>query len=409
MNRAAQPGGWKIANYYNQVQRTRRLAKTPGLGYRIRSYRQSAYFPSFAGNGASLSIGKAKVAGLSIVLIGLILGGIVLYQSPVFHPVCPVTPKEINSSSFPCGDPSTLLWHSTDPNNDEDEFNLRLTTDGVASLKMTPNSTDFALALSKSPMDLSTAISKTVYTVLAWTLDGGPVTNKVWGMYLSRNATLPSGASAHSYDPRLDASVAFLIEMFNSGGTTYNAKTFIQRQEIDTLAQEDPGGCAPAGSCFLSHSLSFDATAHIDFTIVYLNFTGGITGTCNAQGFGNGCSSSEIGYPTNVGYASNTLLPWLSLGGQHYYVGFFAERGIGTNAYFLNDSPSTPQTQMFWSIFSTYNPTIPPAPATIDTGGFFGPVIRAFINIGVFMLQTTILAFGFVASIIVTALNVMGK
>ena len=82
-----------------------------------------------------------------------------------------------------------------------------------------------------------------------------------------------------------------------------------------------------------------------------------------------------------MGYASTTVLPPLSLGGEHYYVGFFAEKGLATNAYFLNDSPSTPQTQMFWSIFSTYSPATAPAPATLDSSGFFGPVIRAIVTV----------------------------
>src|SRR5438093_632043 len=102
MNRAAQPGGWKIADYYNQAQRTRTLAKTQGLGYRIRSYRQSAYFPSFAG-GTSLSIGRAKIVGISTILIGLILGGYLVYQSSAFHSYTHVGGP----------DPYTVLWAPT--------------------------------------------------------------------------------------------------------------------------------------------------------------------------------------------------------------------------------------------------------------------------------------------------------
>src|SRR5205807_2389047 len=50
------------------------------------------------------------------------------------------------------------------------------------------------------------------------------------------------------------------------------------------------------------------------------------------------------------------------------------------------------------------NPVVPNAPTTIDTGGFFGPIIRALISIGVFMLQNIINFFSYLYAIIVPIL-----
>src|SRR5207249_6519765 len=51
----------------------------------------------------------------------------------------------------------------------------------------------------------------------------------------------------------------------------------------------------------------------------------------------------------------------------------------------------------------------PPSTPAIDTSGFFGPIIRALITIATIAIQELLLAFSFIAGVIITALNAMGN
>jgi len=394
MNRVAQPGGWKVANYYTQIQRTRRIAKTPSLGYRIRSYRSSPYFPSLAGHGTPLPVGRAKILGISIILIGLALGGILLYQSPAFHTYACVPTQEEVQRNLPCGDPFTVLWQ--DRTNSLGGYNSLLATysgtDGTGqadpSIKLSSNSTHSAVAVSKSPIDFSPTSGKELLMSFTFTTSNGCCTNgqNFAAVYFTTNTTLPIEPA---YNPYFDPSVALLIQLRGSGGVGKSIFAFLQKETGVSVSTED-AGCPSTNSCFLAGGETHNPNTEYLNIGLLLNFTGNSNGGggCNAiSGAGNACSN--VGATPQTSAADNPgtsqILPWFQFQAVTYHIGFWSRANTGLTVYWAFDNG--PQGENDYIANAVSHPLACTASTpcnfngpSIDPGGFFGPVLRFIIS-----------------------------
>ena len=444
MNRAAQPGGWKIADYYNQVQRTRRVAKTPGLGYRIRTYHTSAYFPSLAGHATPLPIGRAKILGISILLIGLVVGGFLLYQTSAFHSYkqCAQT-----NPGAPCQDPIQVIWDNSGTTGSAGNIpGFNSYTSGavvdwnagclntIPCIRMTLSLTTTGVALTKTTIGDLNPASKNLLGIYLITQpnfqharDVGTDFTGTWGYYLTINGTVPTHniGSATAYDPLEDPSVALVVYMkcnsgCSSGTTVLGEVASFQRKSGETIASEQSGECLGAGSTYLCQTQSKPyATYQSVYSTLLLNYTG----VPNSNGCsiptpgvirGAGCSwllNENVTDNAGSGFwASTQNLPYFTLTGQ-YYLGLFqmpdSHATDGTccdyTDFLFDTGINTPTASMTVFLFtpSTTGPLL-------DTGGFFGPVIRWLINGGVFILANIFTFFSFVWSAIVVGLNAFG-
>jgi hypothetical protein len=297
-----------------------------------------------------------------------------------------------------------------------------------------------SIALTKNPIDLSSVNAKEL------ALDFGfhyPTTGTgTIFIYLTTNKTLPSGNAL--YSPDNDRNVAFVIKMQNStnGGGAFNTLVFIQRNPAESVASEYIGcGSATASD---SSCLGIDSnTIQPGQTSlgVLLNFTGT---SCNANG--SSCSGGQSGVSDwhGVSFVYTTIstsLPQLSVT-PSYYLGFF-ESVSASNVFDLAGTVNSANCFIGSLQLGAVNcmsiaNAVPLAPncsnnngvvciqtqPTIDTGGFFGPIIRALISIGVFIAANLIgffqylysltipvfsLAAGIIGSALVTILNAFGN
>jgi len=342
---------------------------------------------------------------LGITVLVIILSGIILAPGPLFHSY-----EAVSSAN----DPLKPLWFDCMP--DSSTFKSILVTFsptnpctngavGASFLNLTPNSTNPAIAIDQTPISISEASSKVLE--IDQTIAISPTGNRppVFGFYLTRNNTLPL---TQGYVPANDASVAFLVEFFFTG-VSQAVDTFIQRTPTQSISSA-AGKCNNSGSFFscMANGLAPPTNQLLQYS-AQLNYTG-VTNTPSLSSF---TFEACPGFPCGINLSdTETQLPELSLTGD-YYLGIFSlpvSSPMTMDFYAsLNPPNGNPfnvnnQNSMVMGIF-TPNPPATQPPPFIDTGGFFGPVIRALISIGVFILNAILGFIAFIAPALISAIR----
>jgi len=355
---------------------------------------------------------------MGIIILVLILSGIGWAEQPrngLFH-------SYVHNTG---DDPVTLLWKPTAPNNDFAEFNGYSGNDGgkatykancfsgLACIDLGSDSSITSIALTKITNDFSTVSGKMwTYNVYMATTSSTPTQDKRWGFYLTTNGTVPTHAigSSNAYDPKGDPSVYLFANnactsSCNIGGSTrIESDTGFLRTigTTGTIASED-SGCGGSSSIYMCGNAVYNPSSVYEYNLI-LNFTGATNGgSCNGLGIGNSCSYESV---TSSLLSSTSALPWFQFQSIQYYVGFYLMPGLGSEVYFAYDTGAGPGINEINSVVIT--PTGTTQPSNIDTGGFFGPIIKALISIGVFILQNIISFATFLYTLYIAALNIMG-
>lgn len=235
--------------------------------------------------------------------------------------------------------------------------------------------------------DLSIATGKELHFNFRFFIPGlGSLNSNVpWGYFLTSNSTAPATSN---YQPQNDRSVIFnqrftCISACNTNSPQIQFNTYLLRNQAqDTISSED-AGCT-AGSVFLcaSHTEAL-ATSNLIVSNIALNFTGSISNANNCSGTtGSGCSDASLSYSTETD-ANTMVIPIQSLLNSQLYFGFYVSKGLNSDirwgwAQFSNSVA-------FGIMYYVPSPTAAIQPPNIDTGGFFGPIIKALISIGVFI------------------------
>src|SRR5439155_7255367 len=103
-----------------------------------------------------------------------------------------------------------------------------------------------------------------------------------------------------------------------------------------------------------------------------------------------------------------TILPSLQFQAQTYYVGFYAlSNSFNTPIYWFFDNRPNVAHMILFTHIPTPSTVAPPSP-TIDTGGWFGPLVRALISIAIFIFQNIVNYAAFMYTIFITGLNLIG-
>ncbi len=348
---------------------------------------------------------------LAVVLLASILGGSVLAQGPLFH-----------SQTTILSDPATLIWQATDPNNNLGEFSLQgngLTdcstgcgpffngNGNTIKFDTTQSGTSTLVTLSKSVVgDLGIISGKGLQAAFNWGASGagfapnsnGASSTDVWGYYLTSNKTVPTHdiGSSNAYNPRNDPSVVYLLELYVTGANQLTHVLFLQRSTTNTIASED-NGCIGGSSCFLATTITAHPVTSIQWSTVQLNFTGVTGGSGSCTPTGGGCSMLFAG-DTATAQTGTQNIPWFKYQGQSYYLGIYAlpASNAGYQIYwaFQGGTLVTPTGK---AMNLAYFVVAPNTPVPIDTGGYFGPILRSLINLGIFILSSI---FGFIAFVL---------
>src|SRR5438093_8333007 len=403
------------------IRSSRRVRKRAGAYRSFHSRQQWKPWKGWTG-----PIIKKNILGLFgkklfvLLLIGLAItvGLAAMYSDPnnsLFHSIqsnpnyCVKTAFE-QFHDLPCGDPLTTLWDDQAASgNFISDF---VSTPGSHSAQgyssrwgwqLTSNATDSAIALTKTSVDFSVVSGKELAFFNKWNLFSGGVQSscgllscpREWGWYLTRSGVLPSSTG---YSPQDDANVALVFQNSNqTSGTKFYSRLLIQRDAASTTGA-GLGNCFSVGTCFVDTAFTTIQSVYNSADMV-LNFTGN-AGT----GGNNGVSNIYNG----VAAYTSTTFPWFHFEGISYYIGFYARYGNPTSQSVIWYADAMPSCGGFMCAIN-YIPTPPntvsPPSPTIDTGGFFGPVIRALINIGVFILNALLTFVSYVAPALIAAVN----
>ena len=311
--------------------------------------------------------------------------------------------------SVPVGS-SSVIWRDNFANADLGNYNCRLASftagwtpagTGAQGMKLDANSTGTAVCITKNKIDVSLAVSKTLFFESPWYLNTtlGNYPDR-FGMFFTNNGTVPT--QILDYNPLSDTNVLLSKEQRDNGGGQFFSILFSQRTEGHTLSEDDPGSCGKGGSIFICGNVASWPTigsyvsSSFSANAAYLNYTG------NAGSVG--ASSEVVDGPPAAIETTNTDNPWFQIAGSSYYLGFYERPRTGS---------VDPISLVFYApTVDTIVPivSVPGIPRQFyDTGGFFGPVIRALINIGILVFRNVIVFFGFIGSVVVTALNTVGS
>ena len=355
---------------------------------------------------------------LGIIVLVVILGGIGFYldpNNPAFHSY---DTTRTGGTTSP-GDPDLTLWLANAPDNAINEFNSVLAsysttcTFGVAGacIALTANSTTAAVAISRSPVDLSTIAGKELYVSMYWQYGAACCNAFTWGWFLTTNNTAPL---THGWTPNNDINVAWNTKTSYVSGDTFSSIAYVQKNQIQTIQDEDHG-CGSSGSCYLFETKQISNTITTTLGVnsaIILNETGtsaplgGGSGACDpVQITGIACNWLSMG----GNFTSSTILPSFQFQAQTYYVGFYAlSNSFNTPIYwFFDNRPATVAHMILFTHIPTPSVVAPPSP-TIDTGGWFGPLVRALISIAIFIFQNIVNYAAFMYTIFITGLNLIG-
>lgn len=335
------------------------------------------------------------------------------------------------------GQPTNGLFHSFSPNpNFVDPLKplwfdclkqtsawqlsaLASATTGVCSsantfgnnIAIIPNATTSGVALTLGTVTIDQASTKVLEfdMVLAGGASGtfSPSTE----MYLTKNGTLPNNAQLATYDPYKDSSVAFIVRLQENAANNAGNVNFYMQTDPTKSIQATDGSCPDGGSVFACMSFGTFTTSQLNLITAQLNYTG-TTSTASTSNF-QLWSCPGLPCTSIVSSSSQTRLPNLELSG-HYYLGLYVQtRGSATTgiSFYGSTDPPNPNpnanNQMNSMLFSIFTPN-PPAtqpPPFIDTGGFFGPIIKVLISIGVFVLNAVLAFIGFIVPALEAAFN----
>jgi hypothetical protein len=391
------------------VTHARPLLPRSSLRHRLSKLNQPGGMFNLSGNTFNPNL---KIWAVLFLVLAFGLGGFAWVEAPgngIFHHIenvpCPFVNPAFNQPTVrSCNDPITQLWAASSPNNDLSEFNsvnsaihhncLALTN----CMEMTPTSSNPSVAISKTSVDLSSVSGKEFLASITWGTFAGTCCGIgiPWMFFLRNtvNSTLPTESS---YNPRNDPNVALIIEMEGIGSGNYQSYTFIQRTPGSTIASQDTGNCAQGSDCFIQEEQNGSPVNTLVVDTLDLNFTGvSNNGSCNVfTGLGSGCSYLVFG---NGSGGFTNVLPWLPFQGVDYNIGFYETANAPMSIdWGFNDG--TGQMALFNGVYTA--PSNPPVVApTIDTGGFFGPIIKALIAIGVFIIANIIKFFAYLWSIL---------
>jgi hypothetical protein len=376
------------------------LTKFKGFGkYAYKKQKPGYHLRNFLDTNHPLDVLASKKFVLGIVAIAIIIAGVGLYQTPLFHGTAP------NPAYLSQQDPLKFLYADCVPSISSWQVQLVtfVSNSGCANngnfgniLRLGENSTHPAIAVDQTPMDLSTAASKVLEHDMTFAVSGS-ANFPTLDFYVTSNKTRPSGTG---YDPFNDKSVVYLTKIQEPGGTSVFIHEYLQKDatvSIGAQAFDCPSG-GTVGSTIACWTYSGSIpTLQLLEVDTRLNFTGQ-TGTQSTSSFiFQKCPTVPC---TVLSSTSIQALPNFQLTGN-YYLGIFASAQSGLpnmDVYGSIDPPNTNpydvnnQNSMSFAIY-TPNPSASQPPPFIDSGGFFGPVIRALIGIGVYMLAN-IIGFG---------------
>lgn len=456
---------------YRMKEKLRKDFNVQKGGYvRTQWLRPNPWHYSFNFNPRSFEPSKHKRGLLALVFVALTIALAGWVQDPgngLFHHVIGGQPGIGN----PDPDTVTQLYSATGGSGTSSEFSVNHVVQlgagvplalvsgnlwtGSQALRFNTNSTanGYAVAIAKTGFDPSPVSGKHLKLITFFAQTGGTLgAGDEFDVFFTRNSTAPTSSS---WTPLTDNNVALLVRFFevrvDGGGFDWGTNILIQQNPVKTISQEDAGTCGGGGSGYLCSEIDYSNGAYAPTSVTqvsfWLNFTGnagtagnpGGSGSCSSPGTfaqgGPGCSVS-ITTPSNTIRADTGKgrvgLPTFSFQGTTYYLGYSApgssqlaqyDVGLDTGSGIPNqiDPGGSQGTQLHSSqvgmaqIISTPVPVSP----TIDTGGFFGPIIRALIAIGVFILNAILgfisfivpaleAAFTFLEGIIRTVLNVVG-
>jgi len=358
---------------------------------------------------------------MGIIILVLILSGIGWAEQPgngLFHSYSSCDKNEKDWGPGYCGDPVTTIWAATAPTCDLSEFNTILANGGCgppSAVQLLANSTHTAVILTKSSVgDLGVVSAKELFWRVEYLIGGSTPVNAAqqWGAYLTTNKTLPI---AKGYDPFYDPSVSALMRFYGLGGGAFGDELLFQRTIGESIASEYVA-CSPASSCFVS---SQDTLASNNYNTAgaVLNFTtqGNLASGCVGAVGGPGCSELAKGVTTAVPPAFSfwsQQVPWFRFQSEQYYLGLYSLAGnTAFDPIFLFEQTVAGLFHPFDIAYYVPGPGCSGqanAPCNPDTGGFFGPVIKALISIGVFMLQNIISFSTLLYTLYIAALNILG-
>jgi hypothetical protein len=283
-----------------------------------------------------------------------------------------------------------------------------------------------AVALTSSPIDVSTSASKELFFYETWHNTTLLSVASPWGWYLTTNATLPTQSL---YNPLNDPNVVMANLVYpNVGATLKNYYEYLAKTgDSQSLLASSGSGTNPYPNCPQTATLYMCAGAETGasstnfFAIsTTLNYTGTALNTAN-NGYSLFCiDTTPVTNPPASAFCSSstqtptispcsgsqvicatTTLPFLNMQSGPYYLGFWSGAGQTATIQFgtSNSGAAAQRANSVWYWVPNPPPAVSPPP-TIDTGGFFGPLIKALLGIGVWIVANIISFVTFLSSVI---------
>jgi len=280
-------------------------------------------------------------------------------------------------------------------------------------IKLTANSTHSATAIAKTSFGIDTIGSHELAVTFNYCFENTPANvNQQWGLFLTRNGTLPLTAN---YDPRSDTNTILALMVQDIGGGSISTFTEIQNDPQKTILNGIFSGIqqgqGPLFSLFsTTQNLVLCSNAGGAYTTIslLLNFTG------NA-GSNTAVSKQWVDRSDTPGIVENNVVdfPHLQFQGANVYPIIWVGPCIAGGCsplWFVGTYVADPS---IWSFgIKRGDPPIAPIATpsqSIDTGGFFGPLVKALIAIGIFILTAIASFLGFVVNAFVNAMNAVGS
>jgi len=360
--------------------------------------------------GRSLGRGVAKVAhgdyplrniskGKAILLLALLGLGIIFISDQFLKgPIRPVYASHLGTNP-------QALWQETIASSSLAGWNQRLTTvSGSNYFVQDSNGTFSAVAITKSPVQLDTVGSHSLLFEFIYNHDASPTNSGLeWGYFLTTNNTIPN--ETPGWDPKDDVEVVFYSELVDTGGGGITVNNYAQREANIAIAIGDTGFVGQGGTRYMTGSGQQSTVVGAqNYIFTLLNFTGNSPPGKSIMEFG-GIGNCSGGSTCTV---TRDELSWFQFQTQSFYIGLYLEEGDSTGIRWEDSAEVIPTGMSIWRTDPAPAVQNTPVPPALDTGGFFGPIIRALISIGVFILTSIAQFLGFVADAFVTAMNAVG-
>jgi len=354
--------------------------------------------------GHSLGRGVSKIARGDYPLRNISKGKAVLLLVLLGLGVLFTADQLMKTEATPVSPNQQMLWSDNLASNNLNGWNQRLssfTGSGVSKrILQDSNSTFSAIAISKVSFTMDTVAGHQLAFDFTYAQDVSPTNiGLTWGYFLTTNNTIPNESG--SWAPKDDPEVAFYLEVVDTGGGGITVNVYMQKRPTISIATDDPTAqVGTGGSRFLTGTeIQATTVGTYNFVNSLLNFTGNT---------GNGYSNMDIGATGSTTVYTEDDFPWLNFQGQFYYLGFFFQNGASSTGirWMIHGGP--PNGMEIYRSDPIPSTPAPPNPV-LDTGGFFGPLIRALISIGIFILTAIATFLGYVADAFITAMDAAGN